>query len=132
MKMPWTTPKRIRHCRDLYLAIAKKVVETVKNSPWPRQLINQTNCKAIADVIVERIGGTKFQLQNRLNPVLNKTFTLGRVKLAGQTSILEGWLDHWVVVKDGRVYDGFTGAGGLTIAEFKAQFIDGVDIAFGF
>lgn len=43
-----------------------------------------------------------------------------------------GWGVHEVVVKDGRVYDGFNGASGETIAEFKAQWTCSDAIDFGF
>jgi hypothetical protein len=39
---------------------------------------------------------------------------------------------HEVVVKDGRVFDAFTGSGGATIAEFKALWQYPEAIRFGF
>lgn len=42
------------------------------------------------------------------------------------------WDHHWVVVKDGRVYDGTTGPKGLDIDTFKKQWVyhDGIDFGF--
>jgi hypothetical protein len=43
-----------------------------------------------------------------------------------------GWSHHQVVIKDGRVYDAFTGSKGMTIIEYK-KFWNGIeDINFGF
>ena len=42
------------------------------------------------------------------------------------------WQNHVVVIKDGRVYDAFTGSKGMTIDEYKKLW-DGIfDINFGF
>ncbi len=42
------------------------------------------------------------------------------------------WHYHEVVVKDGMVYDAFTGSSGLSIADFKAQFQYADALEFGF
>ncbi|WP_327686244.1 hypothetical protein [Streptomyces sp. NBC_00467] len=42
------------------------------------------------------------------------------------------WFEHVVVVHNGRVYDGFTGRGGETIAEYKAKWDWPDAINFGF
>lgn len=42
------------------------------------------------------------------------------------------WDFHRVVVKDGRVYDAFTGHKGVGIAEYKALWEYADDISFGF
>jgi RHS repeat-associated protein len=50
-------------------------------------------------------------------------------KYRGQTP---GWNDHWVVVKDGRVYDAFTGHAGLPIDEYKLLWESHDVLQFGF
>jgi hypothetical protein len=42
------------------------------------------------------------------------------------------WVEHYAVLKDGRVYDGFTGSSGLQGDEFKGQWdwADGIDFGF--
>jgi hypothetical protein len=42
------------------------------------------------------------------------------------------WSFHEVVVKDGMVYDSFTGPDGLSPADFEAQFLYYDAIDFGF
>ncbi|EEE6745565.1 hypothetical protein CBJ05_004756 [Salmonella enterica subsp. enterica serovar Westhampton] len=43
-----------------------------------------------------------------------------------------GWAYHEVVVKDGRVYDAFTGSDGLPLQEYKQlwQYPDAIDFGF--
>jgi hypothetical protein len=43
-----------------------------------------------------------------------------------------GWDHHDVVVKDGRVYDAFTGGAGQSVDEFKALWEHADAINFGF
>ncbi len=42
------------------------------------------------------------------------------------------WRHHEVVIKDGKVYDAFTGHDGLSIAEYKNLWNHGDLINFGF
>lgn len=44
----------------------------------------------------------------------------------------EFWAHHTVVVKDGRVYDQFTGSEGLPIEEWKSLWDYTDEIDFGF
>ncbi|MFI2612514.1 polymorphic toxin-type HINT domain-containing protein [Kitasatospora sp. NPDC018619] len=44
----------------------------------------------------------------------------------------QSWTHHYVVIRDGRVYDAFTPRGGLTISEYKSLWEYGEDINFGF
>ncbi|NJL73005.1 MAG: hypothetical protein HC888_16380 [Candidatus Competibacteraceae bacterium] len=43
-----------------------------------------------------------------------------------------GWVHHDVVVRDGRVYDAFTGHEGMPISEYKALWTYADHINFGF
>ncbi|MES1187000.1 MAG: hypothetical protein ABUL60_24510, partial [Myxococcales bacterium] len=51
---------------------------------------------------------------------------------AGENSGLRSWYDHYVVVKDGRVFDNLTGPQGQTIAEYQARWELADVIDFGF
>ncbi|MFF4741571.1 hypothetical protein [Streptomyces sp. NPDC001268] len=42
------------------------------------------------------------------------------------------WTHHWVVKKDGRIYDGTTGPEGMDPEDFKKQWEYHEDIDFGF
>lgn len=57
------------------------------------------------------------------------TPTRGRVLGPSANNPLGDWSYHEVVVKDGMVYDGFTG---MSINDFKSQFDFGDAINFGF
>ena len=52
------------------------------------------------------------------------------VNPAGDKSI--GWSVHYVVVKEGRVFDALTGPGGLSLSEYKAlwQYADMINFGF--
>jgi hypothetical protein len=66
-----------------------------------------------------RLGGSK------------KDFTCGFPVLGSSTNNPDGdWAYHDVVVKDGRVYDSFTGSGGLPPEEYMNQFRYAEDISF--
>ena len=67
------------------------------------------------------IGGQRVTITPRNTPVLGPS----RQHRAGD------WSFHEVVVKDGRVYDGFTGPGGMPIPDYKSQFQFADDIDFG-
>ncbi len=77
-------------------------------------------CENIAKQINNHIGGTIHRIDaNGLQ--------LGNFK--GQSP---GWFHHEVVVKDGKVYDAFTGNAGLDIDAYKKQFTYWEEINFGF
>ncbi|MFM8324689.1 MAG: hypothetical protein ACKN9U_07505 [Pirellulaceae bacterium] len=52
--------------------------------------------------------------------------------LGGYRDVEPGWAEHHVVVKDGRVYDGFGPADGVPIDEYKELWEFPSDINFGF
>ena len=86
---------------------------------WPTP--TASNCSECA-VTIQRIMGGGIKTIKSPGPVLGPS----KHNPAGN------WSYHDVVVSNGRVYDGFTGPRGLTIAEFKAQFEYGDVINFGF
>ncbi|MEU4157708.1 polymorphic toxin-type HINT domain-containing protein [Actinoplanes sp. NPDC026670] len=78
------------------------------------EVCDSTGCEAVALEIKRRIGGEIY----RINPPPGCS-NLGRYR--DQWS---GWGHHEVVVREGRVYDGFTDRKGLPISEYKALFKD--------
>lgn len=64
-----------------------------------------------ADVLQQEIGGEIWTLDPRA-----PFSALGDYKLAN-----ESWGHHTVVVKDGRMYDQFTGRDGMPMGEWEAQ-----------
>ncbi|MBO3751978.1 hypothetical protein J5X84_38420 [Streptosporangiaceae bacterium NEAU-GS5] len=90
--------------------------------PWPKQ--EGGNCYECAVQIYERIGGTIYKVTS---PVRNGFLGDSKNNPAGAP-----WAYHYVVVKDGRVYDGTTDPEGMTIAEYKAQFALAEYLNWGF
>lgn len=88
---------------------------------WPTP--TASNCRQCADDIQRMIGGQ----QAVIGPVGS-----GRVLGPSANNPAGDWFEHVAVVKDGRVYDGFTGRAGMPIDDFKAQFQYGDAINFGF
>jgi hypothetical protein len=85
---------------------------------------NWEGCKDVAENIKEKLGGSaEIKIIKPKN-----TEYLGKYR-----EIEPSWIKHWVVVKDGKVYDGFGPRKGLTIDEYTDLW-DGedTDIDFGF
>lgn len=93
---------------------------TPAKASWPTQVGG--NCKVCAERIQGQIGGDMVQI------------TPGGGRVLGPSTNNPGgdWFHHWVVVKDGRGYDSFTGPGGMSPSQYKAQFEYGDAINFGF
>lgn len=88
---------------------------------WIKNPYLRNGCEIIACQIKAMIGGQKIRIKPKIGGYLP----------AYRGANLQ-WQFHEVVVKDGRVYDQFTGHLGLSIKEYKelwdyAKFID-----FGF
>ncbi|MFO0553766.1 MAG: RHS repeat-associated core domain-containing protein [Polyangiaceae bacterium] len=98
----------------------------IADRKWqPRDIANQQNwhgCEERAREIQNVLGGGTIV---RIEP---KT---GRM-LGGYRKQHPAWYYHEVVVKDGRVYDAFTGGKGATIKEYKALWEFPNFINFGF
>ena len=104
-----------------YYALAGATPILVHNANyWPTP--TSTNCQQCAAAIQKMIGGERVKIEPKDTPVL------GPSTLYPQGN----WGFHEVVVKDGRVYDGFTGRGGMSIPDFKGQFEFPDDIDFKF
>jgi hypothetical protein len=91
----------------------------------PREITNPrfaSGCEDVARQIQGHIGGDI----RRITPPAQGGF-VGPYR--GQNL---DWHEHIVVVKDGRVYDAFTGHNGLPIDEYKALWAWRADINFGF
>ena len=82
---------------------------------------NWNGCEDAAKQINKHIGGTIHKIEPK------QTKYLGAYK-----NTYTGWDVHEVVVKDGKVYDAFTGSKGLDIESYKKQFTDWEEINFGF
>ncbi|MET9672281.1 polymorphic toxin-type HINT domain-containing protein, partial [Streptomyces sp. NPDC006482] len=74
-------------------------------------LVHNAGCDEFADTLQQKIGGEVWTLTPKA-----PFPALGDYKLAK-----ESWGHHTVVVKDGRVYDQFTGKDGMPMDEWKAQ-----------
>jgi hypothetical protein len=82
----------------------------------------QNGCERIALQIKERIGGEI----RRILPAK------GASQLGNFRSYDPRWSYHEVVVRDGRVFDAFTGHQGLPIDEYKALWDQQATLRFGF
>lgn len=82
-----------------------------------------SGCERVATQIKKHIGGAI----KRIKADPNERLYLGRYR--GHNF---KWKYHEVVVKNGRVYDAFTGHKGLPIAEYKQQWEFGDALQFGF
>jgi len=97
------------------------------NSNWTARHISdplcRNGCEEVAAKIESMIGGEI----RRIQATDGRNGLLGRYRGANT-----GWHHHEVVVKDGRVYDAFSGHEGVTIEEFKGlwQYPDGLDFGF--
>jgi Pretoxin HINT domain len=106
----------------------------VKHKPLPRKWeprnirdpANSSGCEKAALEIQGHIGGDI----KRIRPIDPDATSLGlyRGHMPGEA----GWSHHEVVVKDGRVYDAFTGHQGLPIEEYKALWSQRTGLNFGF
>jgi hypothetical protein len=78
-------------------------------------------CEENARQIQKQIGGTVARITPKVDPALG-----------GYREKDWGWAHHDVVVKDGRVYDAFTGGNGATIDEYKSlwQYPDWINFGF--
>ncbi|MFJ2471701.1 hypothetical protein ACIOWI_01680 [Streptomyces sp. NPDC087659] len=83
---------------------------------------DSTDCGACAKRIRDSLGGGEIVT---IKPA-------GQHGLGGYRGQDTFWFEHIVVVYKGRVYDGFTGRGGETIAEYKAKWDWPDAINFGF
>ncbi|WP_144128385.1 hypothetical protein [Catellatospora sichuanensis] len=93
---------------------------------WPKQ--EGGNCYKCAGKLQKKLGGGEIVF---IKPKYGS-------RLVTSTHDPDGdWNHHYVVVKNGRVYDGTTGKNGLTPEQFKAEwtgkrFDYAPDIDFGF
>lgn len=77
---------------------------------WP--IPSMRNCKECAKIIQDKIGGTIHHVKDSMGaPVLgpSKHDPLGR------------WDEHFMVIKDGNAYDGFTGPKGMPLEQYRNQ-----------
>ncbi|MBU2663828.1 hypothetical protein KOI35_09940 [Actinoplanes bogorensis] len=86
---------------------------------WP--VPTQSNCHACAKKIKELIGGEIYEVKD----------SLGSGRLGPSTNDPHGqWHNHFVVIKDDLVYDGFTGRKGIPFAQYKKQWTYGEYLSF--
>lgn len=85
-------------------------------------------CERAAREIRKHIGGDII----RITPKDPRARSLGEFMGHSPGHENQGWAYHEVVVKDGRVYDRFTGSAGLPIDEYKALWKYKDSINFGF
>ncbi len=79
-------------------------------------------CEVVAEGIQKIIGGNRHVIKPKPPArVLDK-----------MDGVSTSWFEHHVVVKDGKVFDAFTGHTGQEIAQYKARFEYWDVIDFGF
>jgi RHS repeat-associated protein len=105
-------PLGLMECRDLGDDWVQRPASDIPNS---------SGCEVVARQIQERIGGDIITI----NPVDQMLLP----KYRGQDA---GWFHHVVVVRDGRVYDAFTGKAGEPIEQWKNEWSQHGYINFGF
>jgi len=83
---------------------------------------NWNGCEKCAENIQNEIGGDIVRIQPMPAPPI----------LGGYRGANPGWAHHEVVVKDGMVFDSFTGSKGLPISEYKDlwQYPDAINFGF--
>jgi len=92
---------------------------------WDPKNVNdpkyQFGCERVAQRIEDLIGGKQFTIRPK-----GGLPSLGEYRGRGF-----GWASHTVVLKDGRVFDAFTGAAGVSLDEFRSLWKYADDIDFG-
>jgi RHS repeat-associated protein len=91
--------------------------------PLPVNKISN-GCEALAAKIQKTMGGEFLQVTNPLGSRMQ----LGPVNYS-QGSV-NGWFHHVAVLKNGRVYDGMTGAAGMGLKDYKSMFEYANDLKF--
>jgi hypothetical protein len=96
------------------------------NDPTPLP----SNCGEVAEQIQDILGGDA-QIKTIVSP-LSPPENPWQYPLSGtyRGHVTPPWFYHDVVVKDGRVYDGFTGRYGLPIDEYEALWSNPNDLRF--
>ena len=98
------------------LKIASGVVKRLARK-WPRYPVGDPRfkygCEKIADHILKIVGGHKYTVKPKMGNFLPELDGIGM-----------GWSEHVVVVKDGKVYDAFTGHIGEAVDAYKARWTD--------
>ncbi|MGV9263273.1 polymorphic toxin-type HINT domain-containing protein [Kitasatospora sp. NPDC003701] len=82
----------------------------IGSNGWP--MPNMKNCKECAKIIQDKIGGVIHHVKDSLGaPALGPSVhdPTGR------------WTEHFVVIKDDTVFDGFTGPGGMPLDQYRQQ-----------
>ncbi|MFD0402308.1 polymorphic toxin-type HINT domain-containing protein [Kitasatospora sp. NPDC127121] len=113
-----TTPVLVHNSNCGDLGVNWKPQNVKNPSCW-------SGCEDVAKQIQKKLGGGQiYRLSNVMNPP-------GKDNLYGIGPYMEteqGWFTHDVVVRDGRVYDGFSGRTGVPMDEFNARWGYGHDI----
>lgn len=81
----------------------------VDSNGWP--VPTQSNCLECAEVIKGKAGGEIYEMKDSLGAKLgpSKRDPFGK------------WHNHFLVIKDGRAYDAFTGSGGMELDAYRQQ-----------
>jgi hypothetical protein len=94
----------------------------------------EKGCEGVAQQIQGHIGGDiitiRLSAPPGVSPQTVRSLRLGPYR--GHAPGERGWAYHQVVVREGRVYDAFTGHKGETIEEYKKHWIERAGINFGF
>ncbi|MFC0038644.1 RHS repeat-associated core domain-containing protein [Actinomadura rayongensis] len=86
---------------------------------WPKPTMD--NCEACAQKIQEKIGGKVYRVSD----------SMGAPKLGPSVNDPTGqWFEHYAVIKDGTVYDAFTGPNGMPLGEYRSQWEYGEYLKF--
>ncbi|MCO1597713.1 DNRLRE domain-containing protein [Micromonospora sp. RHAY321] len=91
-----------------------------------------SGCEDVAKDIQKKLGGGQiYRLSNAENPPGgsgNQYGLGGYMQKENGRYHQQGWYTHDVVVRDGRVYDGFTDRAGVSMEEFESRWEYGGDI----
>jgi hypothetical protein len=112
---------------DFYVVTGATPVLVHNSSPgcelgpngWPKPTMD--NCEACAQKIQDKIGGEIYQISD----------SMGAPRLGPSVNDPNGqWFEHFAVIKDGTVYDGFTGPRGMPFDDYRAQWDYGEYLKF--
>ncbi|MFC3998232.1 polymorphic toxin-type HINT domain-containing protein [Nocardiopsis sediminis] len=86
----------------------------------PNEICGSSGCEDVAVDIQQAIGGDRYRI----------TDSLGAPYLGQYRNNDTGWGHHDVVIKDGRVYDAFSGRTGVPLDEYRDLWQYGEDLEF--
>ncbi|MFE0514966.1 hypothetical protein ACFW2E_35015, partial [Streptomyces sp. NPDC058964] len=81
----------------------------IDSNGWP--VATQSNCLECAEVIKGKVGGEIYEMKDSLGAKLGPS----------ERDPYGQWHNHFLVIKDGRAYDAFTGSEGMDLNTYRRQ-----------